>query len=424
MLTSDRAGAEGIDLRNGGSKDIWGALGFTDATRVTKHHIAGGDLSDRFSSTTISLQALLGLSNAQSAAAGDIVINGHSIGAIDFATDSLSSIQVKLAAAGVTASLTSETEGSQTYYRLLIGGSNNTYSDKNNILETLGLIRGGLSDVKGVTGDVANTARGQAITSATRIKDIDGFTGYASTDYIHLGGTDTNGGTVNDDTFVLSETTTVGELLTKIKALFGDVTATVTGDGKIRIVDNTSGESRLNVKINVKNQGGETDDTLRFDSDGDLGTASTVRKREVIAGADASVTIDGVEVTSANNTIHGIISGVTLDLLKADSGTTVNLRIERDNDAIVAKVQAFVTAYNNVFSFIKAQTSFDETKQKAGGVLFGDGTLASVRSELTAILVNRVWGVANDFSTLGLVGGNVDRYGQLSLDEDTFKGYL
>ena len=121
----------------------------------------------------------------------EIVINGQAVGAIDLNTDTLSTLQTKLTTAGLTASITSETENNQTYYRLMVSGAANTYTDKNNILETLGFIKGGVSDVYGVTGDVANTAGGAVITAATLIKDIDGYTGYLNTDYIHLGGTNT-----------------------------------------------------------------------------------------------------------------------------------------------------------------------------------------------------------------------------------------
>ena len=61
---------------------------------------------------------------------------------------------------------------------------------------------------------------GAVITAATLIKDIDGYTGYLNSDYIQLGGKDTNGMDVSDGTFTLSDATTVGDLLTKIQSLF------------------------------------------------------------------------------------------------------------------------------------------------------------------------------------------------------------
>ncbi len=424
ILTSDSTGASGISLLNGGATDILNQFGFTDTSRTAKNHLAGGDRTDRFTSTNVSIQSLLGLTTAQTSPAGGIVINGHPVGAINLGTDTLSSLQTKFAAAGLTASITTETEDGATYYRLMVEGSANTYTDHSNILETLGLIKGGVSDVYGVIGDVANTSGGTVITADTLIKDIDGYTGYQNTDYIHLAGTNTNGDAVNDDTFVLSDTTTVGDLLTKINSLFGDVTASITGAGKLRVVDNTPGASPLAVIIDVRNSGGVSDPTLRFDADGNLGSAVSLRKREIAAGADASVTLDGITVTRATNTIDDIITGVTLDLLKADAATTVTLNIGRDIDAIMANINTFVSNYNSVSSYINSQNSYDATTQTPGGILFGDGTLSSVKTDLTSILTGSVWGVSAEYSTLGLVGVSVDTQGQLSVDSGKLRGYL
>lgn len=424
ILTSDATGASGINLANGGATDILNQLGFTDQSRTAKNHLAGGDQTDRFTSTNVSIKSLLGLTTTQTSAAGEIVVNGYAVEAIDLGTDTLSSLQTKLSAAGLTASITTETEDDQTYYRLMVSGAANTYTDKNNILETLGFIKGGVSDVYGVEGDVVNTSGGTVITSETLIKDIDGYTGYLNTDYIHLEGTDTNGLAVSDDTLILSDTTTAGELLTKIESLFGDVTASITGAGKLLIVDNTTGASSLALKIDVRDSGGASDGTLLFDANGDLGTAASIRDREITAGADASLVVDGVGVTRSTNTIDDLLTGVTLDLVKADAGTTVTLTIGRDIDAIISNINTFVSNYNSVSSYIHAQNSYDATEQEAGGILFGDGTLSSVKSDLTSILIGNVWGVSSDYSTLGLVGINVDTAGQLTVNESLLRGYL
>lgn len=425
VLNSDSTGATGISLQNGGGTDILNNFGFADTSRTAKNHLAGGDRTDRFTTITGSIQSLLGLNSAQTSGAGDIVINGQAVGAIDFSTDSLSSLQTKFTAAGLTTTITTETEDNKTYYRLMVAGDANTYTDKNNIIETLGMIKGGVSDVYGVTGDVANTSTGSVITADTLIKDIDGYTGWAADDYILLEGTKTSGGgAVSDSTFTLSNTKTVGELLTKIQSLFGNVTAAITGDGKLSVVDNNPGTSTLSVKIGVKNSGGTSDNTLKFDANGDLGSAVSVRKRQIVAGADASVMVDGVTVTRSENTINDILTGVTLDLLKADTGTTITLNIGRDMDALMSKINAFITSYNNISSYIHTQSSYDETKQQPGGILFADGTLSTIKSDLTSILIGNVWGVSSDYATLGLVGVNVDKEGILSVDDSKLRGYL
>ena len=115
-----------------------------------------------------------------------------------------------------------------------------------------------------ITTDGILKAGGTVITAGTLIKDIDGYTGYSDTDYIHLGGSDTVGNAVSDDTFTLSDTTTVGDLLTQIKASFGAaVTATIDAAGKLKLVVVPPSNS-LAVEIGVKNSDGSADNTLRF----------------------------------------------------------------------------------------------------------------------------------------------------------------
>ena len=425
-LTSDATGADGMNLSNGSATDVLNALGFTDTSRVAKNHITGGDKSDGFTSSTVAVKTLLGLTTTQTSSVNGIEINGTGIGAVDLSTDTLTTITQKFVDAGIDASVVSETVDDEISYRILIQGGDNTYTDESNILETLGVIRGGLSAVMGVEGDVENTAAGEAITDETLISEIDGYSGYAAGDYIYLNGTKTDGTSTGlpDTSLILSDTTTVGDLLSTIESLFGDVTASVTGDGKIRIVDNGSGESTLAVQISVKNSGGSDETTLSFESDGDMGTAASLRAREVVAGSDASITIDGVEVTSSENTITGTISGVTIDLLKADAETTVSLDVTRNLNAVKSKISTFVSSYNTVMSYINAQQSYDTEEETTGGVLFGDGTLSSVKADLTGTLLQTVWGVSSEFSIMGLAGINVDEDGLLSVDSNTLTEYL
>jgi flagellar hook-associated protein 3 FlgL len=111
---------------------------------------------------------------------------------------------------------------------------------------------------------VANTAGGVPVTAATLLQDIDGYTGYLDTDTIHLEGTDTDGNVVSDDSLTITASTTVGDLLDKIGSTFGDVTASIASDGKLNVVDHTSGASLLAVQIGVRNADSSPDATLQF----------------------------------------------------------------------------------------------------------------------------------------------------------------
>jgi flagellar hook-associated protein 2 len=435
LLTSDNTGADGISLLNASATDILGAFGFIETASGSyevKNAITGGAQSDRFTNVNATIAGLLGLTDPQ-ASTNQLkieAVDGTSNAIdIDLATDDLYDLRDAINDAkrntSLSASVVTETVGGTTYYRLQVDGIADTdpFQDENNIFQTLGLIQGGVGDVLGVTGTNEMTTDGQPITASTLLVHIDGYFFWDDKDEMVLSGTDTGGGSVNNVKFAIEETSTVQDLLDKIELEYGDVTASVTGDGRIQIVDNTtSAGSSLNVTI-----------TDNLDDPGEQGSldfgisnqdAAAVRKREVIAGQDATILVDGIEITSSDNAVENVLPGVTLNLLKADTDTTITLNVDRDVDAIIETVSAFVEAYNEVASYIREQQSYDPEEQKTGGVLFGDGTLSSVKMNLTSILVQSVWGVSSDFAIPGLVGVNLDSEGQLSVDTDTLRGYL
>ncbi len=145
---------------------------------------------------------------------------------------------------------------------------------------------------------------------------------------------------------------------------------------------------------------------------------------EIQSGADALITLDGIDLTSSSNVIKEVIPGVTLHLKQAQVDTTVTIKIERDYSAIKDKIQEVVDAFNEVMDAIHVQFSHDQGKQKAGGPLFGDSTLRTIRSGLIQLLFNKISGAQEAFSTLGLIGINLDAQGRLKIDDQKLQGYL
>ena len=137
-------------------------------------------------------------------------------------------------------------------------------------------------------------------------------------------------------------------------------------------------------------------------------------------GKDASLTVDGVSVTSPSNTVSNAISGVTFQLLGASAGTEVQVEITNDNTAIATAMNSFVTAYNAVIKDINTQ----EGKDSSGNAepLYGNPTLAMIQSQLTGSLFGGVAsGSINNITQLG-IGMNDD--GTLTLNADTLNSAL
>ncbi len=163
---------------------------------------------------------------------------------------------------------------------------------------------------------------------------------------------------------------------------------------------------------------GKTTGAEGIDIGGSSAILDSFNFTQITAGRDAQVSIDGVTITRSSNLIEGVIEGVTLNLLKADADTTVTLSVDRDTDSVMNDIKSLVAAYNEVAEYINKQRSYDEESGKTGGVLFGDGTLASVRNDLTNSVMSPVIGVDPRYSLLNFVGITLDRNGLLVVDEE------
>lgn len=143
-----------------------------------------------------------------------------------------------------------------------------------------------------------------------------------------------------------------------------------------------------------------------------LSQLASVNLTQVSAAADASLTIDGFNVTSASNQVTGAISGVTIDLLKATDAVSGfdgsgSLSINRDMEAVKESVQGFVDAYN-------------ELKQQMdvfyNGNLAGDSTLRSIENQMRAVFNSAATGITSTYTYLSEVGIQTQRDGTLKLD--------
>ncbi len=421
-LTSNNTGEDGIAIANASSANLLSDLGLADTTVSLRNAITGGARSAAYTNSTENIATLLGLT---SGASGNVNIAGESI-AIDLSSDSLQTIRDKinnnanLQTAGVSASVVSDTSGDTTTYTLQIDGTQ-SFADTDNILQTLGILAQGHSAVSGVTGGAQNTANGQTITADTLFADIDGYNTWTSGDAISISGNDHAGGGVGPVSFTITETSTVGDLLAAIETAYGgDVNAYVDGEGAIVVEDNQAGESSLALTLSATL--GDGNSTLDFGAF----TSGTIRNREIVAGQDAQISVDGVAITSETNTIDDVIAGVTLNLLAADEGAEITLNIDLDYGEIKSMIQDFVNAYNEVIEFVNAQ--FDYTASDDEEVetepLFGDSSLLSIKSEIRGLILSGVEGVDSSLDHLSLIGINIDREGLLSIDDATLDSTL
>lgn len=169
----------------------------------------------------------------------------------------------------------------------------------------------------------------------------------------------------------ITATDTLETLASKINSSDADVTAGVIFDGseyRLQVAGKHTGDDHAITFT-------ETGTTIGLDSVAYAGN-------QLQAADDAHFTIDTIPMSSSTNTVKDAIAGVTLDLLKDSSSTSVE--VTRDSEAFETAVKDFVEAYNAVQKKINGEFAFTGTA-KGPDSLAGDSTLRSVQSQLRAL---------------------------------------
>jgi flagellar hook-associated protein 2 len=138
-------------------------------------------------------------------------------------------------------------------------------------------------------------------------------------------------------------------------------------------------------------------------------------------GGNASLTVDGVPISSSSNTVTGAISGVTLTLVGQAPDTQVRLSVGPDATRASQAINAFVTAYNSLLSQVNSQFTYDSTNQTSGP-LGSDSTLRMFQSELLSAMSYSSSGAS--ISSLRSLGITMNNDGTLAVDSATLSGAI
>ncbi|MCK9530858.1 MAG: flagellar filament capping protein FliD [Gammaproteobacteria bacterium] len=187
----------------------------------------------------------------------------------------------------------------------------------------------------------------------------------------------------------------------------------VNGDDGYQLVfasQNTGLDNALKVSV-ADDDGGDTDTTglsqLAFN-------ASAGNMTQIVAAEDAEIKVDGIKVTSSNNTFANVVDGVTVTAKKAEPGAKSKMSIALDTASTSTAVENFVSAYNELMGTINSIAGYDaETKQ--AGPMVGDAGIRGITMQLRQMLGGVIPG--GEFKTLADLGIKTQRDGTLSLDK-------
>lgn len=140
----------------------------------------------------------------------------------------------------------------------------------------------------------------------------------------------------------------------------------------------------------------------------------------LVAGADASFSVDGVAMTRASNTVSDAIQGVTLTLTAEDPTATTMVTIEHSLDTASKSMQSFADAWNKLVDYTKTQQKAPAAGATAP-ILYNDAFLRTVSGTLSRTLLQNVAGAPADLSTAGLAGLSIGQDGKLTVDSTRFQ---
>ncbi|MEW6313218.1 MAG: flagellar filament capping protein FliD [Pseudomonadota bacterium] len=195
-----------------------------------------------------------------------------------------------------------------------------------------------------------------------------------------------------------------------INAAAVGVTATIVNDGsatpyRLVLTSNATGAAS-SMKISVSGDAA-LQNLLAYNPAGTQNLAQTSTAQ------NAALTVNGVSVTGSSNSISGAIQGVTLNLLKDASSTT--LTVTRDSASVQTAVQSFVDAYNSLNKVLNDMTAYDAATKQAA-VLQGDFTVANLRNQVRSTLNSTIAGLSGNYTLLSQIGVSFQSNGTMKLD--------
>jgi len=155
-----------------------------------------------------------------------------------------------------------------------------------------------------------------------------------------------------------------------------------------------------------------------------LGVVGGTAKNVLQAGQDAHLSVDGYDVTSASNTVSGVINGVTLNLKGTNPTTAINLNITQDNSGLASQASTLVGDISTALSFINKQNTYDSSSSSsASNVLMGNASLFTMKGTIVNILLEDIPGNST-YTTAASIGIEFASDGSVSLDSDKFAAAL
>ncbi len=192
-------------------------------------------------------------------------------------------------------------------------------------------------------------------------------------------------------------------------ATFDGTNAITTQGAQANYIDGNASSNSTNEGVKISFGAGTlaADDTFSID----------VFNPTLVSAQDAVLKIGNLTFSRDANTISDAIQGLTLNLLKADSSQTVDIKVQTDTSDIKKKIKDFIASYNVAIKFVNDQLTADP-QNAAPRPLLGEVNALLIKKQLQDTITALVPGSSSTYNSLSRIGITSSKTtGQLSLDE-------
>ncbi len=342
------------------------------------------------------------------------------------------SISTKLSAFGALKSSLSLFQGSLTNLSSNTFNSNSATVSDESVLSTFAT---SFADPGTYSVEVTTLAKSHSLATnaATAFETVDDTVG-TGTMTIQFGTTTTDPYTFTSDTSKANQVIEVSEANgnTTLSGLrdyinegdFG-ISASIVNDGngyRLTLTSENTGASN-SMEITITDDGDGIQDDNAGLSQLAFNSAAQSSLTQTVEATDAQLTVNGLEITRDTNSVAGAIGGVTLNLLKADVGNVISVKVGADTASVKTAITEFVDGYNGLMTNINSLTAYD-SQDNSVGILLGDFTVRSVTNQIRSVLSTSIAQFSSDFQSLADIGIKTTSEGTLSLNSATLDGAL
>jgi flagellar hook-associated protein 2 len=213
----------------------------------------------------------------------------------------------------------------------------------------------------------------------------------------------------------LADSATLEDLRTGINDLAAGVTASIVNAGS----DTTPAYRLILTATATGASNGVTivadGTTLDFTNGGGTGGVDTLQAAQDAIAILGDPTKNPVTLQRSSNVITDAIPDVTLSLTKTTETSAVSVNVTRDNGAVKDNIKKFVTAYNDIVTFVNKETAYDVTT-KTGALLHNETSVKGFVSQIRQALSTPVGGLAT-YTSAGEIGFKTNRDGTITLED-------